>query len=186
MLTDNKFLRVLDSVVLTPTITPVIIALDKYFEAAKLQALVTSGLRNPTDQLRIIRNYLTSKGLASKYPEALTGAVDSTLVLAGKTRYTWQAGWSALLNAGIIINPPRRAECLMDYTRAGVLIPKGRIINGSPHFTGKAFDIGGQANGIADEQAVIAKALADKLPGLLDYLPERENNCTHIDTVDIK
>jgi len=181
MLTDNKFLRVLDSVVLTPVITPVIIALDKYFEAAKLQALVTSGLRNPEDQLRIIRDYLVSKGLNKKYPEAMSGLVSAQTIYQGRTVYAWQPGWSALLNAGIIINPPRQAEVLMDYVRAGVPIAKGRIINGSPHFSGKAFDIGGGINGIADEQAVIAKALADKLPGLLDTLPERENNCSHCD-----
>lgn len=183
MLTANKYLRVLDNVVLTPVITPVILALDKYFEAAKLQALVTSGLRNPQDQLRIIRNYLTSKGLAVKYPEAMVGTVANTMVLDGKTIYAWQMGWSALLNSGVIINPPQKAATLMDYNRNGVIIPKGRVINGSPHFTGRAFDIGGGINGIADEQAVIAKALADKLPGLLDTLPERENNCSHIDCV---
>lgn len=181
MLTDNKYLRVLDNVVLTPVITPVILALDKYFEVAKLPALVTSGLRNPSDQLRIIRNYLTSKGLASKYPDAMTGNLDGTIILDGKTIFSWQMGWSALLNAGVIINPPRKAATLLDYNRNGVIIPKGHVINGSPHFTGKAFDIGGGINGIADEQAVIAKALADKLPGLLDTLPERENNCSHID-----
>jgi hypothetical protein len=177
---DNKFLIVKSSVKLTPIIEPVIVALDKYFEAINKKALVTSGLRNPDDQLSIIRGYLVSKGLKEKYSEAFTRNVDEKVSTPFGIIYGWQLGWSKLLNIGIIINPPIEAKCLLDYMRDGIN-KKGTLIHGSPHFNGTAFDIGGGDNGIADEMPAIYKALSDKLPGLVGWLPERENNAIHCD-----
>jgi hypothetical protein len=90
-------------------------------------------------------------------------------------------GWSALLNAGVIINPPKRAKVLMDYIRGGVN-RKGSFINESPHFRGTAFDIGGGDGGIDAELKVIQKALSSgKIKGLVGILAEHNNNAVHCD-----
>lgn len=181
---NNKFLKVNKSVVLTTTIEPVIIALDKYFEAEGKVAFVTSGLRDATSQLSIIRGYLAKTGLDKKYPEAITCQLNDKKQFGTKMIYAWQEGWSALLNKGIIINPPLPAECLMDYFRNGKN-KKGQIIGSSPHFNGTAFDIGGGVDGVegsvTNEWRIISKALADKVKGLKGLLLERNNNCVHVD-----
>lgn len=174
---DNKFLIVLDHVVLTTTIEPVIIALDKYFEEANLKAFVTSGLRDAEDQLRIIRQYLKSKGLHLKYSNAMIGKATDKLP---NGEYIWQMGWSALLNAGIIINPPLQAVLLMDYFNAKGINRKGDTFNQTPHATGKPFDIGGGADGLNNEIAVIEKAKKD-IPSIVGWVIERNNNCLHVD-----
>lgn len=171
----SKFLVVPASVVLTPVIAPVIEALDKYFEEANLKAVVTSGLRNSQDQLRIIRQYLVSKGLSEKYPEAMSCELQDK---GPDGHFKWQMAWSNLLNIGVIINPPVQARVLMDYVKAGRNL-KGSNIPASSHFRGTAFDIGGSHNSIQDEAAVVARAHADGIPGLVSYLPERENNAIH-------
>lgn len=167
---NNKFLIVQSTVILTPIIEPVIIALDAYFERANLKALVTSGLRDANDQLRVIRGYLTKKGLAEKYESAMTCAVDAK----ENGEYVWQKAWSNLLNIGVIINPPYDAVCLMDYKNK-----KGQIIHQTPHARGTAFNIGGGGNGVDDEAKVIQTALDDNLKGLVSFLKERENNAIH-------
>lgn len=171
----SKFLVVPASVVLTPVIAPVIEALDKYFEEANLKAVVTSGLRDSQDQLRIIRQYLVAKGLSEKYPDAMSCAVQDK---APDGNFKWQMAWSNLLNIGVIINPPVRARVLMDYMRTGRNL-KGSTIPASSHFLGTAFDIGGSGNGIKDEAAVVAKAFAAGISGLVSFLSERENNAIH-------
>lgn len=168
---NNKWLIVLPNVKLTPIIEPVIIALDKYFEAAKLKANVTSGLRDANDQLRVIRNYLTKKGLDKKYPLAMTCKVtDETK----PGEYDWQMAWSNLLNIGVIINPPIAAKCLMMYKGR-----TGQLIQQTPHAKGIAFNIGGGGNSVVDEMVVMNKAVTDKLPGIVNILAERENNAIH-------
>lgn len=173
---NNKWLIVLPNVVLTPTIEPVIIALDKYFEEANLKASVTSGLRDSEDQLRIIRQYLKSKGLHLKYTDAMAGKVNDKL---SNGDYIWQMGWSALLNAGIIINPPLDAKLLMDYFNAKGINRKGSVFNKTPHATGKPFDIGGGSDGLNNEIAVIEKAKKD-IPAIVGWVIERSNNCLHV------
>jgi hypothetical protein len=175
---DNKWLIVKEGVVLTPTIEPVIIALDAYFKKHNLKAYVTSGLRDEDDQLRVVRSYLTKKGLDSKYPQAMTCKVGDKLA---DGTYAWQMAWSNLLNVGVIINPPFRAQCLMNYVRNNVN-KKGQFINQTPHAAGKAFNVGGGNNGIMDELAVLQDALTEKkIPGLKSFLAERENNALHVD-----
>jgi hypothetical protein len=179
--TDNKFLRINPNVILTPIIEPVIVSLEAYFKEANKISYVTSGKRSPESQLTIIRNYLTSKGLASAHPEALgKNCMEKFTHEKYGSIYCWQLGWSKLLNIGVIINPPAAAACLMDYIRNGIN-KKGLIINGSPHFNGTAFDVGGGPNGIADETEILKRALADRVPGLMNILPERENNANHCD-----
>lgn len=171
----------MDSVRLTDTIDPVIASLDPYFEKAKLKAFVTSGLRTSKDQLRIIQKYLIRQKLDSQYPEcAFCTDVHMKFEWNGRDVFQWQPGWSALLNVGVIINPPLPAECLMDYFRSGNN-KKGQIIGSSPHFNGTAFDIGGGGNGIDDEMNIIQLAVDDRVPGLKGFLAERNNNCVHVD-----
>lgn len=181
---DNRFLKVHKLVILTPVIEPVIIALDSYFEKEGKIAYVTSGKRDAITQLSIIRGYLAKTGTDKFYPDAMSCKLEDKKQFEGKIVYVWQPAWSALLSKGIIINPPIAAEVLMDYMRDGKN-KKGQIIQPSPHFKGTAFDIGGSTDGIdgnvVSELNIIKKALADKLPGLKGFLPERNNNCVHCD-----
>jgi hypothetical protein len=178
---ENKFLIVKTGVVLTPVIEPVICALDEYFKKANKIAYVTSGKRNPEGQLEIIRGYLEKKGLKDEFKEAFGKGVHEKLTHEKfGSIYTWQLGWSKLLNIGVIINPPCAAACLLDYMRDGIN-KKGRVINGSPHFNGTAFDVGGGENGIGDETEILKQALKDGVKGLINILPERENNANHCD-----
>jgi hypothetical protein len=109
---SNKYLTLAPNVVLTDELDRVISSIDEYFSAHP--ETVTSGLRTSEDQLRIIRKYLVAKGLDKKYPEAMTcGTKDK---LTANDEYVWQKGWSALLNVGVIINPPYGAICLMTTT----------------------------------------------------------------------
>ena len=179
--TENKFLLIKLGVVITPIIEPVIVGLDEYFAKAKVTSYVTSGLRNPESQLKIIRGYLEKRGLGVSFKDAFMNDANKKIEDPKYgSIYAWQLGWSKLLNIGVIINPPFAAACLMDYIRNGVN-KKGLVINGSPHFKGTAFDIGGATNGTNDETAIVKKALEDGLPGLVGYLQERENNATHCD-----
>jgi len=177
---DNKYLRLGPQAVMTPTIEPVIVALEPYFQEAKLYGTVVSGLRVPDDQLRIIRDYLRIKNLHNKYPDAMKGTVDEKMDWYGQSVYKWQPGWSALLNSGFIINPAIGCICLMDYINSHGENKKGKFIDASVHFKGTAFDIGGATDGIGNELQVIKKALG-KVNGLVGYVAERNNNCLHID-----
>lgn len=135
--------------------------------------ICTSGIREAADQIRIIRKYLVSKGLNKTYPEAMVCGIDDKEA-AGN--YVWQMAWSNLLNIGVIINPPRAAVVLMDYIRGGGN-KKGQTIQPSPHMRGldtACFDFSGLSG--------VAKAKKLKEAGKIrNYLPERENNCLHID-----
>lgn len=187
---NNKFLKVDPRVILTPVIEPVIIALDSIFEEENVMATVTSGLRYPEGQLKIIRDYLRNRKLDSKYPEAMMGRVDDKFNWNGQEIYRWQLGWSALLNAKIIISPPIRAICLLDYISPSGVNRKGQYLNASIHFNGTAFDIGGGADGIEgnvnNELRVLKKAKERKIEGLISFLSERNNNCLHVDCIKVK
>ena len=178
---DNKFLTVgkQSGVRLTPIIEPVIIALDKYFESDNLKASVTSGERTSGDQLRIIRNYAEKYGVSKEFPEILTCGVldrDETKL------FKWQKAWSKLLNIGIIVNPPLPAVCLFDYIRNGVN-KKGQQIGASPHYYGKAFDIGGGFDHDPTNELEVIKKAMGKVKGLKGYLLERKQNCLHVDCI---
>lgn len=185
---NNKFLTIKEGVILTPIIDPVIVLLDKYFEKANAHARVTSGKRTEDDQLRIIRNEMKVRGLDKKYPDAITKGWKEKVIIAGKEYYVWQHGWSELLKAGFIVNPPVPAICLMDYISGGVN-KKGQLINASPHLNGTAFNVGGGPDGISgnvvNELAIIQKALNDKIKGLKSILAERNNNAVHVNTYSI-
>lgn len=180
---ENKFLVVKPGVVLTPVIEPVIILLEEEFKAANLVAYVTSGLRDSISQLNIIKKYVKSSGLEKTYPELFK--VTNPHEKNG-AHYVWQLAWSNLLNKKIIVNPPLPAVCLMDYfgpTGTGAN-KKGQVINQTPHANGVCFDIGGaggEDSTIKDELVVMQKAMAKKIKGLINILPEHNNNCIHCD-----
>jgi hypothetical protein len=166
---ENKYLIVPKKVVLTDELDRVLSSIDEYFKDHP--ETVTSGLRTPADQLRIIQTYLKAKGLHTKYKDAMTCAPQDKFT--DNNQYCWQQGWSALLNKGVIINPPYPATCLMDYWRGGVN-KKGLQIGQSPHTRGKAFDLSG-----LDSKDTV-HLLREK--GIIrGYLIERENNCIHVD-----
>lgn len=184
---ENKWLIVRDSVKLTEHIDPVINALDSFFESFKLKSYVTSGLRTPEDQLRIIRSALVANRLADDYPEAFLGMDTRIPYHFDEIReiYGWQMGWSKLLSIGYIVNPPHDAIVLMDYIRPGSKEnKKGKMIYQSPHTRGTAFDIGGGKDGVDNELEVI-KAATGKIKGLRGYLLERNNNAIHVDVKPI-
>ena len=175
---DNKFLIIKPGVVLTEHIDPVINALDTFFESANLKTYVTSGLRDANAQLRIIRNELTRRNIAKDYEDAFED-IGNKIEFEGQEVYGWQPGWSRLLNLGFIVNPPYPAKCLFNYYRPGSSQNKiGTIIGSSPHFHGTAFDISGGADGIGNETRIVTSA---KVKGLKGCLPERNNNCLHVD-----
>ena len=176
----NNFLLLKEGVILTEHIRPVIDALDPFFEEANLIALVTSGLRRPEDQLRIIRTELNRRALSHYYQDAFD-EIGKKIQYEGKEVYGWQVGWSKLLSVGFIVNPPYAAECLMDYYRPGSSENRrGKVIGDSPHTRGVAFDIGGGPDGVTNEAQVIERAMG-KVKGLKGYLIERNQNCVHVD-----
>lgn len=164
---NNKNLLVGRHIILNDKLDKVLSEIDSYWTFPET---VTSAVRIPEDQLRIIRNYLRRKGLDDDYPEAMTCDIRDRDT---NGQYRWQMGWSALLNKGVIINPPFPAECLMDYFRNGQN-KKGMVIGQSPHTRGAAFDLSG-----LDSLEIVKQLLIDgKIRG---YLVERENNCIHVD-----
>lgn len=183
MLSDgNKFLIVQKGVVLNDALDEVIAGLDKPFEDANHIAYVTSGIRTAEDQLRIIKGYISRKNIEDEFIGDAT--VDKKVVWEGKEIYSWQLSWGKLLNHGVIINPPLRAELLLDYVNKAGKNRKGDYFNPSVHFLGKAFDIGGGANSVEDEKQIVVGAIkSGNCLAIKDFVVERENNCLHIDIV---
>ena len=176
---ENQWLLVKNSVKLTESIDPVIYALDDYFMEANLVAYVTSGLRAPEDQLRIIRNEVQRRSLQG-YTDVFDD-INKKIQFDGAEVFAWQPAWSKLLSLGCVVNPPYPAVVLMDYFRPGSKENrKGKLIGDSPHTRGTAFDISGGVNGVTDEAQLIEKAMG-KVKGLKGYLIERNQNCVHVD-----
>jgi hypothetical protein len=180
---DNKWLTVAKNVILTDNIDRVIAELDPFFESEKYKSRVTSGLRTPEDQLRIIRSAVITHRLADEY-SGVFDDIEKKVQYGGEEIYSWQLGWSKLLNLGFIVNPPYNAKVLLDYVRPGSTEnKKGKMIYQSPHTRGTAFDIGGGPDGL-DKELEIVKSAKDKIRGLRGYLLERNNNCLHVDCWD--
>ena len=181
---QNKFLKIRPGVELTPLLDRVASKLEPFFAEAKHIAYVTSGKRNPEDQLRIIKDYVKRKNIQDEFIEG--AKLGSQVSWKGKIIYSWQLAWSKLLNAGVIINPPLRAEVLLDYINKSGVNRKGAFLNPSVHFSGLALDIGGGANSIGDETAIVKKAIVSKtIPEIVSIVPERENNCLHINVREL-
>ncbi len=178
---ENKFLILKAGFKNTAIIDPVLTGLDKICEELGIKLLATSGLRDSTDQLDLIRKYLINNGLRNQYEDVFKHNFDEKVTdpTHGEI-YAWQLGWSRLLNIGVIVNPPKDAICLLDYKRDGIN-KKGMLIHKSPHFNGTCIDLGGGNNGLEDELKVVKLAMARKLPGLVGYLYEPKNNAIHLD-----
>jgi len=175
---ENKYLIVRPTVILTEIIDYSIKEVDIFFKDCP--SFVTSGLRNPERQLEVIRDYLRIKKLDKAYPEAMVCNVNDTIKVDGKILYVWQKAWSNLLAVKVIINPPFRAECLMDYFNSAGVNRKGSFINQTPHASGIAFNIGGGSNGPKDEAQCMQAAINAKAKSIVSFLLERENNAVHV------
>jgi hypothetical protein len=183
LIDKNKYLIVNVGVRLTPVMIPVILGMEVFFEEEGVIAHITSGERTSQDQLDIIVKYAKRYDVDKEFPEILTcGIYDTIEINDNKRLFTWQRPWSRLLNKNVIINPPRPAICLFDYWRNGIN-KKGSLIGLSPHFYGMAYDIGGGTDhDITNELKCVKRAFESKtIPGFKGYLPERNNNCIHID-----
>ncbi len=140
---------------------------------------LTSGIREPIEQLHLIGWYAKEYGIY--FPEFDLQDLHGIRTVDGIAVATWQRTWSRLLHFGIIINPPLAAECLEYSLRPDGSNRKGEIIPGSPHGTGKCFDLSGKAG-----LDLIAKFLADaKADGveIRNWIIERKNNAVHVNTV---
>lgn len=177
---NNKFLTINNDVVRTSVTDVVIAKLEKYFAQLKHCAKVTSVLRNPEQQLEVIKFYVKKGFIEREFPEINGCGVIDKFKIKGNEYYRWQRAWSRLLNRGIIINPPLVAACLFDYIKNGVN-KKGTLIDRSIHQIGLAFDIGGSTNGVKDEVEIVSIAMAsDPNLGIRGMIIERVNNCLHI------
>jgi len=179
---ENKFLIVKDNVKLNDKLDAAIVKFDKVFEKANHKAYVTSGIRTAEDQLRIIKDYCTRKGIKDDFIK--DAKVDSKVQYDNEEIYSWQLAWSKLLNAGIIINPPIKAKLLLSYIGKNGKERKGDYFNPSPHFFERSFDIGGGADSIENEKDIVIEAIKKgELAMVKSFVVERQNNCLHIDII---
>lgn len=185
---ENKWLTLKPgaTVVLTTIMEPVICLLDPWFEKFNHHAFVTSGKRTVEEQLDTVKKYARLHNVDVEFPNILKAELNAKQQLAGKSVYQWQPAWSRLLNMGVIIAPPIDAECLFDYYHPNHpgINKKGLVIKASEHYCTtdvNPFDIGGAADGVNNEKVIVAAALNSKeIPGMIDYLIERNNNCVHV------
>ena len=184
---DNQWLKVKPGVVLTPIIEPVIVGLDRKFSEKSKVAWITSGMRDPAGQVKVIVDLALSHVLGNEFDFLGSMTLETTIEFEGETVPAWQVVWSRLLNLGVIVNPPATAKTLMDYNRvdeaSGHLVlykPPGYEIGASEHFQGTCADVGGGENGISDELEIVQAAIVAKdVPGLVNCVIERKNNCVH-------
>lgn len=173
-------------VILTPSISRTIELMDKHFKGEPSK--ISSGLRTPHDQIRIITEKLVRHGHADEFLEFSQGrknnwSADTTVHLPDIDRdlFWWQRGWSRLLNLGDIINPPVPAEVMFDYFRPGnPKNKKGEVIQISPHQRGTAFDIRGEGS-LLEKSKCVVKAVEARDCFIKSWLLEHVNNACHID-----
>jgi hypothetical protein len=172
----TKWLTIKEDVKLTDAIEQVIYKLENFFEIQNRRAVVTSGFRDPVDQLGIIYRQAHKQFISPTWTPRDVDVKD------GRGYYVWQETWSRLLGSGYIVNPPRPAVVLERYINSKGVDMTGKVIGSSPHFLGKSFDIADASN-----ISVIQYALTHKPDiGIRSYLVERGNGtqgCVHIDVV---
>ena len=185
---DNEYLKVKPGVVLTPSIEPPIVALDEWFRQYQCKSYVTSGLRDPKSQFRIIQQAAIARGLNKEFPQIIAASIDSMMVNGTQSVPVWLPVWSRLLTIGFLVNPPLEAKVMFDYVhpKSERIIPAGTVIQPSAHFKGTAFDIGGRGESqdqtINDELEILKLAFdSGTIPEILSYTIERENNALHCD-----
>lgn len=144
--------------------------------AGSIAVEVTSGLREPADQLKLIGWFALQNEV--KFPEFGVHDLYDKKDIDGQELYTWQRTWSRLLHIGIIINPPFAAVCVEDSFRPDGTNRNGMLIPGSPHSRGTAFDISGRG-GIDQVCGVLADSMA-KGAAIKNWQVERKNNAVHV------
>ncbi len=170
----------------SPTIEVVLDGLEPFAAEAGVKMVITSGLRDPLDQLRVISGYADEHGVMMPGFDPNDVHKRVTLPDLGKEVYAWQMTWSRLLHVGIIINPPLAAECLEDYIRPDGSNAKGQVIPGTPHGSGKCFDeqadgdLRDQVDEVVKKVEVLKAAKAAGVP-IKGWKIERKNNAIHVD-----
>ena len=178
----NSWLRVENTIALNSTLDCAIHGLDAYFEAAKAVRYVTSAIRTPQEQLRIIIELARKTGITALFSDT------DMRTKTNNDYYIWQPVWSELLAQGFLVNPPIAAEVLSDYVRDGVN-KKGCIIKESPHFYGRAFDINGANKNTSGGIETCVQVLESARPAWPDFLVKsyqvEKQNCVHVNTAGI-
>lgn len=178
-----KFLTFNPQARLTPAITRAAECMDKFFEGEA--SIISSGLRGPIDQLKIIRDKAQEWGFLGEFPEMIDCegcGVEHTVHISDLNRdlFYWQRTWSKLLNVGYVVNPPVPAEVLFDYFRPGnPKNKKGEIIMISPHQRGLALDISGGDN-LLEKAKRVMKAFQSGEAFISDFLVENINVSIHV------
>lgn len=176
---------------LTPSIVPVILQLDAWFDAVQLTCWVTSGKRDTAVQLGIIRQAAIDRGLANEFPFVRGMKLEDRTAFQGSVVPTWLPIWGQLLTIGFLVNPPESARVPFDYVhpKSHRRIVAGTLIQPSAHLRGMAFDIGGKGgmiDTVVDEEAVVNRAFSSgEIPSLLSYTVEHENNAVHCDCKEV-
>lgn len=181
MYTNLKFN---DGFISNDHIDQVLLQLDYFISRSQYRDMIlriTSGVRTPDSQLRVIKGYAGTKQVF--YASEISDDVNLKINIPNVGLvYTWQRTWSKLLNLGIIVNPPIDAICIDDYYKVinGLRVNrKGILIPSSPHIKGKAFDVSGYL-GMDVTFALLDTAMKSGV-GIINIVSERENNCQHCD-----
>ena len=202
-LSDCKFIHVNDetdaqkfgitAALLNPLLVSVVCALDPFFEASGVVAIVTSGVRTAEKQLSLIIQKALKHGLDAAYPNIKSATVENV--------DSWKDPWGKLLCLGEMINPPVKAMAPFDYTRSdGSPRKAGNMIDISNHMKEHSEDlstphpqqmteyfVGHPMPSLEQVRKVIAGAIASGVvPELKDYLMEPTNGAVHLDCVDAK
>lgn len=146
---------------LTPPIEAAARALDAEFRRAGLKVTLTSALRTPQDQLRLIRDQTVKRGLDRLYPSIRHATVDNV--------ESWIGAWDDLLHRQkYVINPPVDA--------CSRIVP-GKCYGPSPHSSGLAFDLSGAD---LDRIAEVVRGYCQRGGSLRQILVERTNKAVHV------
>ncbi len=156
----TRFITVASRALLTPPIEAAAKALDAHFERAGLAVALTSALRPPQDQLRLIREQAVKRGIDRQHPSIHTATVENV--------DSWLGAWDELLHTHkYVINPPVAATSRIT----------GKRYSASPHTTGLAFDLSG---GDLDRIAAAVAGWCREGGAVRQILIERRNNAVHV------
>ena len=156
----TRFISVASRALVTPPIEAAVKALDAHFERAGLNVALTSALRPPQDQLRLIREQAIKRGLDRLYPSIATATVENV--------DSWLDAWDDLLHRQqYVINPPVSAVSRIT----------GKRYSASPHTTGLAFDLSGAD---LDRIAAVVAGYCREGGAVRQILIERRNNAVHV------
>jgi peptidoglycan hydrolase-like protein with peptidoglycan-binding domain len=156
----TRFISIASRALVTPPIEAAVKALDAHFERAGLNVALTSALRPPQDQLRLIRQQALERGLDRLYPSITTATVENV--------DSWLDAWDDLLHRQrYVINPPVAAVSRIT----------GKTYSASPHTTGLAFDLSGAD---LDRIAAVVAGYCREGGAVRQILIERRNNAVHV------